>query len=85
MFVLPMNTKSFSHTRGSVPTDNVEVTDDVAFFPHTWECTRLGFKQDDHPALFPTHVGVTLIMQFFLRMVAAFSTCVGVRAINFAP
>ena len=73
MLVLPINTKSFSHTRGSVPLILIGAYYHADFFPHTWECTYVKKAAQKSSRLFPTHVGVYLFPTVNYALSPAFS------------
>ena len=56
--VIVQEVRTFSHTRGSVPTKVKNSIRRPAFFPHTWEWSLLSDFPVKAGLLFPTQVGV---------------------------
>ena len=53
-----INTKSFSHTSGSVPLNRNMEESKESFFPRKWECSYTCNRRFQKGGSFPTQVGV---------------------------
>ena len=72
-----INTDSFSHVSGSIP-DRVSKGIQVeSFFPREWECSCRIFSGFIRANLFPTQVGVFLVLPKDITTVFAFSHASG--------
>ena len=71
-----INTESFSHASGSVPERGFDIIHPQAFFPRKWECSVASATFTHKKLLFPTQVGVFLVLPKDITTVFAFShTC----------